>query len=673
MDSALGPAAQITAELQKHLELDLEAERSSKDGTAAERERLAILQNETAIGKANADLDKLAHDELTAFIDQQNKEAEEASRKQREDEKQAAEEWKRHREEQVAQGREVADDQIKAAQEQFEFTEREIRYEAELGIISERVAAERLLAAQRLKESQTVGALGKEQGLFDPALGEQQAREYQQLENRMTQEARKGALEREQITQQETLKIMQLYKRLSTEFNTDFQRALDGWITKSETASQAFAKMFGQIELQLINFVAQWLLKKAEQWAMEETLQLLGLTKQHATEAASNAATVTADAAVAAAGAEAAAAPAGPEAMAAAGAAAEVIVLSNLAGASHDTGGVLPHMGLAFNMSGSAERILSPSQTRNFDNMVNNGGARSAILHQQNTFNGSITQDMLQEHTRQTMSQLRRMIRPEAFVCTALPDVPAERCPRPLTFTVVQAFRGTIFKTLVQSAPNEYEVRLPQTVNPIWRWTMMMDFLHDFFWGSFTTVSELRTLMGFLNGQYGQAGSFLFTDPDDNAVGPGITGVSTPNIPLAQLQVVTDGTFYYSPIQRTLDGITYEDITDLNGGITVYADGVFQSSSNYSVLGPGLAIPGASYMGLYLKWVGTPAVPVTAAFNFYFRVRFDGDSLDFEKFLNTGGSNFLAGQGGGYWTIGGSESQNGKGTLVLRTARPTPL
>ena len=245
-----------------------------------------------------------------------------------------------------------------------------------------------------------------------------------------------------------------------------------------------------------------------------------------------------------------------------------------------------------------------------------------------------------------------------------------------LTFTVVKA---PGFKTLIQSAPNEYEVRLPQTVNPIWRWTLLYDFLHDFFWGSFTTVSELRTLMGFLNGQYGQAGSFLFTDPDDNAVGPGITGVSTPNIPLAQLQVVTDGTNYYSPIQRTLDGITYEDITDLNpsntaGSIQAYQAGTLIATSDYSIGGPGLAVAGKSFMGLYIDWSTTaPALPVTAAVNFYFRVRFDGDSLDFEKFLNTGGANFLAGQGGGYWTIGGSESQNGKGTLVLRTARPTPL
>lgn len=70
-----------------------------------------------------------------------------------------------------------------------------------------------------------------------------------------------------------------------------------------------------------------------------------------------------------------------------------------------------------------------------------------------------------------------------------------------------------------------------------------------------------------------------------------------------------------------------------------------------------------------------PPAPVTAQFNFYFRVRFDSDSQDFEKFLGAGSSAGAppAGQGGGYWTIGGENSQNGSGTLVLRTARPVPL
>ena len=368
-----------------------------------------------------------------------------------------------------------------------------------------------------------------------------------------------------------------------------------------------------------------------------------------------------------------------------------------------------------------------------------------------------------------------------------------------LTFTSVKTPK---FTTLVDSSTSGYEVRLPQYTNPIWSWQLLFDFLHDFFWGDFTTVSELRTLMGFFNDQFGSGASFLYTDPDDNYVGPALVSAA-PNTPLAQLALIDDGVGnYYSPIQRTLDGVSYEDVTDLNGAIAVYLNGTLATAgagaNQYQVLGPGLAVAGASYLGMYLKWgagaaswasahtyalnaeiidpaghiqkataaawaattafaldaeivdsngnvqkvttagtsdgtpptwamsgttadgsivwtyqasaggnagvsgstipgfndaggdtpdgTGTlvwedqgyyagPAAPVTAQFHFYFRVRFDGDSQDFEKFLGIGDAAGQppSGQGGGYWTVGGSNSQNGTGQLILRTARPTPV
>jgi hypothetical protein len=282
------------------------------------------------------------------------------------------------------------------------------------------------------------------------------------------------------------------------------------------------------------------------------------------------------------------------------------------------------------------------------------------------------------------------------------------------------------FSTLVQDATNKYSTRLSQYSNPFWHWILVYNFLHDYAWGQFNYVSELKTLLGFFNSQQGQFGTFLFNDPSDNYVGPalstatwvpgvmyglnqgvldaanhwqqvttaGISGATIPtfndtggttgdgsvvwtdrgvyasgfpNCPLAQLQVVTDGAGnYYSPIQRTLDGNSYEDITDLNGGITVYANGVLQigypeSGFNYQILGPGLAVPGASFMGMYLKWTAEPAGPITVQFNFYFRTRFETDSQDFEEFLHN------------IWTIGGDDSRNGSGMLKLCTARPNPL
>ena len=127
-----------------------------------------------------------------------------------------------------------------------------------------------------------------------------------------------------------------------------------------------------------------------------------------------------------------------------------------------------------------------------------------------------------------------------------------------LTFTVVKSAE---FNTLDQGAPNKYEVRIAQSINPVWHFTLVYEFLRDFPWGAFVTVSELRTMLGFFLAQRGMAGSFLFTDPDDNYVGPALAS-GVPNTPWAQLPLVDDGAGnYYSPVQRTLDGNFSEDIT----------------------------------------------------------------------------------------------------------------
>jgi hypothetical protein len=235
------------------------------------------------------------------------------------------------------------------------------------------------------------------------------------------------------------------------------------------------------------------------------------------------------------------------------------------------------------------------------------------------------------------------------------------------------------FDTLIETAPNKYDVRLPQTVNPIWNWELIYDFLRDYPTPSFG-VGELRTLLDFFLAVGGAGQSFLFLDPDDNSVGPAMLA-GEPNVPLAQLSLITDGTYYYSPLQRTFGGLFYEDVVDLNtspysGGqaLEVYCNGVEAyatgsapggySGPTYQLLGPGLAIPGGSYMGMYLQWSVQPTAPITAQFSFYFRCRFESDSQDMEKFSM--GLKKM-------WTIGGSESQNGKGYVKISQSRPNPL
>jgi hypothetical protein len=128
------------------------------------------------------------------------------------------------------------------------------------------------------------------------------------------------------------------------------------------------------------------------------------------------------------------------------------------------------------------------------------------------------------------------------------------------------------------------------------------------------------------------------------------------------LPLVTDGTFYYSPIQRTFGGLFAEDVTDLNQTVypfVVWDNAVLKTSpSDFSILGPGLTVAGNSYAGLYLKWTGTPTGPITCLGQFYFRLRAETDEQDIEYFLRN------------LWTIGGTSSKNGSGMIKLCTARP---
>lgn len=220
------------------------------------------------------------------------------------------------------------------------------------------------------------------------------------------------------------------------------------------------------------------------------------------------------------------------------------------------------------------------------------------------------------------------------------------------------------FSTIVQSSPNKVETRIAQRQNPVWRWNLNYDQLYNDLTNPSYAVSELETLMGFYLAVQGQLGEFLFEDPEDNTVG----SVATPQT----LQLVNDGTNYYTPLQRNLGAQFLEDLTDINkqgagsyfpagGGALnkIFANGVQKNEgTHFSVLGPGLSYAGFSSAAMYLNWgASAPTPPITGNFKFYFRVRFEEDKQDFEKFLRR------------LWTIGGTEGSRGSGTLTLVSSR----
>lgn len=235
---------------------------------------------------------------------------------------------------------------------------------------------------------------------------------------------------------------------------------------------------------------------------------------------------------------------------------------------------------------------------------------------------------------------------------------------RGLTYPVT---KSPVFDTMLQQSPGHIEVRERQVDNPAWRWELIYDYLkddpNDIAPG--LTDTDLRTLLGFVLQRRGKSATFLYSDPDDRTVGPALNPDTTPNI-LASLPLLQDSLGnWYSPIRRLIGGFS-EDITDLDpdstlGSIAVYANGVLQSS------GMTMNPPDKTHTGLWISWASMPTAPITAAFDFYFRVRFDSDATSFEKFTGAltpqvwDTDQYLP----GLWTAGGNKGQRGGSNIVL--------
>jgi hypothetical protein len=197
--------------------------------------------------------------------------------------------------------------------------------------------------------------------------------------------------------------------------------------------------------------------------------------------------------------------------------------------------------------------------------------------------------------------------------------------------------RAPEFSTIIHGSSNFIETRIRQAANPRWHYDLKYNLLRDdpnnLIYGE--SYTDFKLLLGFFLDHSGQYDTFLFEDTQtpDNYVGPAIVGPN-PNLD-AQLPLIqdTDTGIWYSPLQRRIGSSWVEDIADLKGTPAIYDNAVLKTPvTEYTIGGPGLAVPGYSYAGKYVQWTGTPSGPVTAAFYFYWRVRFEVDQMDLEKF-----------------------------------------
>jgi hypothetical protein len=167
-----------------------------------------------------------------------------------------------------------------------------------------------------------------------------------------------------------------------------------------------------------------------------------------------------------------------------------------------------------------------------------------------------------------------------------------------------------VFATNVALHTSGREVRAGMYRNPLWEFELTFDGLASDL-GSYPGLGgeSLQALMGLYLQSGGQFGTFLYTDPTDNAA-------------LSQGIGVGDGVTAAFTFQRALGGFLepVDWVTAVSG---IAVNGVAQPSG-WSLTAPNI-----------LSFAVAPAsgAVIAASFTFAFVCRFTDDSADFEQFM----------------------------------------
>ena len=160
------------------------------------------------------------------------------------------------------------------------------------------------------------------------------------------------------------------------------------------------------------------------------------------------------------------------------------------------------------------------------------------------------------------------------------------------------------FQTKVQTSVSFIEHRASFTPYPQWKWTLVYELLRQ---GAPT--AELESLLGFWLQRQGMFDSFLYTDPNDNAVTDQSFGTG-------------DGSTFGFQLVRSFGGFV-EPIFNPNVITAITINGV--PTGAYSQAGGLVTFSSAPAAAATIAWTGT----------YYWRVRFADDTTTFEQFAQT--------------------------------------
>lgn len=156
------------------------------------------------------------------------------------------------------------------------------------------------------------------------------------------------------------------------------------------------------------------------------------------------------------------------------------------------------------------------------------------------------------------------------------------------------------------------ESRAPSYQFPIWEFELTFDGLDSGSKFAGLGAASLQTIMGFFLSAQGQAGNFLFVDPDDSYIAGQALGTG-------------DGAATTFTIVRTLGGFV-EPVGAIVSVGNVYLNGVYQPTGWTATSGKPCTLTFATAPG--------SGVAVTIDFTFAFICRFSDDVQDFEEFAS---------------------------------------
>lgn len=171
------------------------------------------------------------------------------------------------------------------------------------------------------------------------------------------------------------------------------------------------------------------------------------------------------------------------------------------------------------------------------------------------------------------------------------------------------------FNTIVADHDSGREVRVPLQTYPLWEFSANYEGVTSSAtqWPQLTAQSMQKLLDFFLQMQ-GQAGVFLYTDPEINAM--------TNAVPFA----TGDGSTVAFTFARNLfpAALFFEPVGWVTSVTDVYVNGVLQSGATWSLTTPNTltftAAPGAGE-------------PIAADFSYAYQCRFLDDEMDMEEFM----------------------------------------